>query len=367
LHSIFFFPSLYHYLYILDTPKTKMTERFAKNKMLVMVLASIFLLSLLVLLSNLIPSQSRSIWPEQEDPEQLNHLPDLPEEENLVTVNTAPLGKDNWKPKTWGRLEPAMAKVVERNTKRYRKDKVLLTAVSNGGMSDYTLNWIESLRRCKLDDQFVVFAIDQGMVDTMNKAGYGEHVVLIPESWFHKELSDNFEAWLSDGYTPITHAKSLVVERLLYAGITVWFSDVDIVFTSPHIFDYLMMKLNSRKAKTEALFSQETEQDFINSGFYVMKATLTNKRILASSIYIQDHEPQVTQQRALIRILQDENLNYHTSPIALLDLMLFPHGRMYFDQHLPTKYGLQPMMVHANYRKGDRKREDLEKFGLWYI
>jgi hypothetical protein len=258
-----------------------------------------------------------------------------------------------------------MAKVVERNTKRYRKDKVLLTAVSNGGMSDYTLNWIESLRRCKLDNHFVVFAIDQGMVDTMNKAGYGEHVVLIPEAWFHKELSDNFEAWLSDGYTPITHAKSLVVERLLYAGITVWFSDVDIVFTSPHIFDYLMMKLNSRK--TEALFSQETEQDFINSGFYVMKATLTNKRILASSIYIQDHEPQVTQQRALIRILQDENLNYHTSPIALLDLMLFPHGRMYFDQHVPKKYDLQPMMVHANYRKGDRKREDLEKLGLWYI
>ncbi|KAI8885507.1 glycosyltransferase family 77 protein [Backusella circina FSU 941] len=350
-----------------------MAERFAKNKMLIMVLASIFLLSLLVLLSNLIPNQSRALWgnkqdiSQQQDPEQLNHLPeeDIPEEENLVTVNTAPLSKDNWKPKTWGRLEPDMTDIIERNTRRYKKDKVLLTAVSNGGMSDYTLNWIASLKRCKLDDKFIVFAIDQGMVDTMTEAGYRNHVVLIPETWFHKQLSGDFQAWLSDGYTPITHAKSLVVERLLYADITVWFSDVDIVFRSPHLYDYLMLKLNARK--TEVLFSQETEQDFINSGFYVMRPTLTNKRILASSIYIQDHEPQVTQQRAMIRILQDENRDYHTSPIALLDLMLFPHGRLYFDQGVPTKYDLEPMIVHANYRKGDRKREDLKKFGLWYI
>jgi hypothetical protein len=292
---------------------------------------------------------------------------DTPDEEDLVEVNTDPISKNKWTPKKWGKLSDEMTAVIEKNVRKTSKDKVILTAVSNGGMADYTLNWIESLKKTKHHDKFVVFAIDDGMVEVMKKAGYEDHVVLIPETWFHKELSDEFEAWLSDGYTPITHSKSLVVERLLYAGYTVWFSDVDIVFTSPHIFDYLMMKLNSRKGKTEVLFSQETEQDYINSGFYVMKPSDTNKRILASSIYIQDHEPKVTQQRAIIRILEDENLSYHKSSIALLDLMLFPHGRMYFDNNVPTKYGMTPMIVHANYRKGDKKKEDLKKFGLWYI
>ncbi|CAO3690176.1 unnamed protein product [Rhizopus stolonifer] len=233
-------------------------------------------------------------------------------------------------------------------------------------MADYTLNWIASLKNCGLDNKFMVFAIDAEMVKTLTEAGYGRQVALIPPSWFHKELSGDFEEWLSDGYTPITHAKTLVVERLLYAGITVWFSDVDIVFTSSSLYNYLVMKLNARKT-TETLFTQETEQHIINSGFYVMRPTRTNKRLLDASIDIQDKEPQVTQQRAMNRVLDDLNLNYQTSPVALLDLALFPHGRMYFDRQIPTIYNITPMIVHANYRKGDNKKKDLQKHGLWYI
>ncbi|KAG2207713.1 hypothetical protein INT47_011833 [Mucor saturninus] len=350
-----------------------MMERFSRNKAFAMVLAAIFAISLLALLSNLTPNQSLF----KGSTEEVSTLPmadDGPEEEDLVEISAKPLSADKWKPKSWGRLSEEIEKAISDNVridnKKKGQERILLTAVANQGMAEYTLNWIASLKKTGMDKKFLVFAIDEEMVETMKEHGYGKHVVMIPKQWFHENLSGEFQPWLSNGYTPITHSKSLVVERLLYTDVTVWFSDVDIVFTSPSIYDYLLMKLNSRK-QTETLFSQETEQKIINSGFYIMRPTDTNKRILDASIYIQDSEakktPPVTQQRAMNRVLDDLNLNYQTSNIALLDLALFPHGRMYFDNNVPTKFGMTPMMVHANYRKGDNKKKDLQKFGLWYI
>ncbi|KAI9491635.1 nucleotide-diphospho-sugar transferase-domain-containing protein [Zychaea mexicana] len=260
-----------------------------------------------------------------------------------------------------------MMKIINANVRKEKKDKILLTAVVNAGMADYTLNWIESLKRTHLEDKFLVFAIDTGLYDILVDHGYADHVVQIPEDWFHQKLSKDFAKWLDKSYTPITHAKSLVVERLLYADITVWFSDVDIVFTSPSIYSYLVMKLTSRKSITEFLTTQETEQKIINSGFYIMRPTDTNKRILSDSIIIQDNEPKVTQQRAMNRVIDEMNLSYQTSPIALLDLAMFPHGRMYFERKIPTKYGMEPMIVHANYRVGEEKKKSLQGAGLWYL
>lgn len=362
---------------------TKMIERIKRNKAYTMLLATLFSLTLLVLLTNITPSSILSQHNSHQD-NTVNNTPKLvddevPEEEDLVPVSTDPSSIKDWKPKNWGKLSPEIEKAIAYNIRETSKDRILLTAVANQGMADYTLNWIASLKKCGLDDKFLVFAIDETLIDTLTQHGYAKHVVLIPKEWLHTQLSDELEGWLSSGYTPITYSKSLVVERLLYTDVTVWFSDVDIVFTSPHIYDYLLQKLTSRK-QTESLFSQETEQKIINSGFYIMRPTLTNKRILDVSIYIQDMEQkktdkgvkiekskQITQQRAMNKVIDELDLNYQTSAIALLDLMLFPHGRAYFDRQIPTKYGLSPMMVHANYRVGDNKKKDLQKFGLWYI
>ncbi|ORZ02408.1 nucleotide-diphospho-sugar transferase-domain-containing protein [Syncephalastrum racemosum] len=292
---------------------------------------------------------------------------DAPEAEDLVQVSTAPSKADAWQPKQFEALTPDMISIINRNIKKEKKDKILLTAVANSGMAEYTLNWIESLKRTNLADKYLVFAIDQALVDEMTAHGYASHVVLIPEDWFHQKLDSGFAKWLDKSYTPITHAKSLVVERLLYDDITVWFSDVDIVFNSAQMYTYLVEKLNSRRSTTETLFTQETEQKIINSGFYIMRPTNTNKRILSDSIVIQDNEPQVTQQRAINRVLDEMDLSYHTSPIALLDLAMFPHGRLYFERNIPMKYGMQPMIIHANYRVGKEKKKALQGAGLWYL
>ncbi|KAI9273029.1 nucleotide-diphospho-sugar transferase-domain-containing protein [Phascolomyces articulosus] len=354
-----------------------MVDWLPKRRVLVSLVGVFFLISVLALLTNLFPVQTNLITDDQPSSsvtgtfDAIDHTKDTdsdePEQEDLVQVNTKPTDADKWEPKTFEPLEGAMMKIINNNIRKEKKDKILLTAVVNAGMAEYTLNWIESLKRTNQDAKYLVFAIDKELYDILVDHGYSDHVVQIPEDWFHQKLSSGFAKWLDKSYTPITHAKTLVVERLLYADITVWFSDVDIVFTNAHIYDYLLMKLNSRKSLTEFLTTQETEQKIINSGFYIMRPTLTNKRILSDSIVIQDNEPKVTQQRAMNRVIDEMNLSYQTSPMALLDLALFPHGRLYFERAQSTKYGIEPMMVHANYRVGEEKKKSLQGANLWYL
>ncbi|KAG2189252.1 hypothetical protein INT44_004394, partial [Umbelopsis vinacea] len=243
--------------------------------------------------------------------------------------------------------------------------RTLLLAVVNHGMLEYTLNWIESLKRTQIE-KYLVFAIDQELVDDLTNRGLGEHVVLIPDEWRHVEISGDFAKWKSSTYVPITHAKTLIVERLLYMGITVWFSDVDIVFLNPTIYDHILWNMKNRK-DVHMVFQQETRQTSVNSGFYLMRPTLVTKRVLGRTIDLQDRHGDLTQQRVMNLVLTDMNQDYRTSPMLLLDFMLFPNGNIYFGAKLPTKLGYEPMMVHANYRVGDAKKTSLQEAGLWYL
>ncbi|KAG2183036.1 hypothetical protein INT44_006017 [Umbelopsis vinacea] len=254
------------------------------------------------------------------------------------------------------------------------QNNVLLTAVANSGMANYTLNWIESLKRCDID-KFLVFAIDSELVDILYAAGYERNVVAIPDDWFHVPVKNTLISWGNmHDYLPVTASKSLVVEHLLYLDITVWFSDVDLVFLSPHIYTYLLHKFMIRPA-TEALFQQRgiKDKNDINSGFFIMKPTPLMKHIISESIKVQDEDnakykkSKLTQQRAINRVIESLNIDFYTSPIVLLEMELFPVGNVYYDMNIPMKYGFNPLMVHGNFRDGEKKEVALRKAGLWYI
>ncbi|KAI9285478.1 nucleotide-diphospho-sugar transferase-domain-containing protein, partial [Umbelopsis sp. AD052] len=272
--------------------------------------------------------------------------------------------KVTYKERVYDRPSQKVMDAIERNFID-KVERTLLIAVVNHGMLEYTLNWIESLKRTDIT-KFLVFAIDQALVDALTNLGLGSNVVLIPDNWRHVQLSGDFAAWKTNSYTPITHAKSLIVERLLYLDVTVWFSDVDIVFVNPNIYTHLMWNLKSRK-NVHMVFSQETQYTSINSGFYLMRPTDVSKRVMGRSIDIQDRVPALTQQRIMNRVLAGMDQKYKSSPMILLDLMLFPNGHFYFGRKLPTSLGFEPMMVHANYRIGDAKKAALKEVGLWFL
>ncbi|CAO3667583.1 unnamed protein product [Rhizopus stolonifer] len=291
-------------------------------------------------------------------------------DDNLVITkeNLSVIDKE-WIPKSYAPPNQATLDAIERNTIREkygqrRPVKVLLMVVVNSGMMEYTLNWIASLKETGQDDRFLVFAIDQGVVDTMTSQGYGQQVTLIPSDWFHLPLESKFALWKSNAYLPITHAKTLVVERLLYLGVTVWFTDVDIVFLSPHIRQAMVLQMGDK----DMVFSQEIDQRVINSGFYMIKPTQTSREFMGLVVQAQDETDTLTQQKVMNKVLRKVFAkDFLNTPFRLLDMLLFPNGCDYFRKNLPTKFGLKPFMLHANCLIGSKKKDALTKEGMWYI
>ncbi|KAI7875244.1 nucleotide-diphospho-sugar transferase, partial [Mucor mucedo] len=235
-------------------------------------------------------------------------------------------------------------------------------------MMNYTLNWIEALKRTDQNKKFLVFAIDQEVVDVLTHKGYEKNVILVPKEWLKVPLSSDFTLWKNEDHRPITHAKTLIVERLLYMNIIVWFSDVDIVILSPHILDAMLVQITDRP-NTHMLFSQEVEHRTVNSGFYLMKPSKITKQFMARIIEEQD-EPsnEFTQQKIMNRVLKAMfPRDYVKSPYRLMDLLLYPNGKYFFKMDLPTRLGFNPLMVHANNSTGDIKEASLIKAGLWFL
>lgn len=237
------------------------------------------------------------------------------------------------------------AHVLAKIEANQRQDSVLVIATANYGMREYLYNWIESLGRTQQDQQYLVFCLDDKLYQHMVAAGYQDHAIQVPENWFHDPSSSDFEDYFSPRYRVITHAKTIIVQQLLYLNITVLFSDVDIVWLRPGTVDYIMSL--DPDQDLDAIFQLEGAFDHeINTGFYLMRPTYAMKRFLAQTIYLQDTLPEkITQQVAANRIIDTV-----ADQIALLDVAFFPNGMVYFDTNIARARGVDPYILHANYR-----------------
>ncbi|KAG2219572.1 hypothetical protein INT45_002530 [Circinella minor] len=258
------------------------------------------------------------------------------------------------------------AELMSKINKNFVEGRVLLIATANYGMRDYTYNWIESLKKTGVD-KFLVFCLDDKLYKHMVNAGYEENAATIPASWLDLDVAAGFEDYFSPKYRIITHAKTLVVQRLLYLDVTVFFSDVDIVFLRPRMIEFVKTYMDIRP-ETHVIFQQEgldTRQ--VNSGFYLIKPEYDMKRMLAQTIYLQDSTEGLTQQGAMNRALDDMVKDIRSSSVVLLDVMFFPNGFAYFDNNLSKSRGVEPYILHANFRVAGDKKKELVNLGMWYL
>jgi hypothetical protein len=245
-------------------------------------------------------------------------------------------------------LPPPPKELMKKINANLLENRVLIVATANYGMRNHVYNWIESLKRTG-EKKFLIFCFDQKLLDHLTLAGYGDQASLIPDVWFHQQVEAEFKTYFSEEYRIITHSKTLVVQQLLYLDVTVFFSDVDIVWLRPRMVEYVNTLLQIRQ-ETHVLYQQEGfNQQEINSGFYLMKPTIEMKRLLAETIQIQDSNDAKTQQGAMNMALNHLNMDLRTSCVVLLDVLHFPNGFVYYTHDLPNKHGIKPFIVHANY------------------
>ncbi|ORZ01663.1 nucleotide-diphospho-sugar transferase-domain-containing protein [Syncephalastrum racemosum] len=257
--------------------------------------------------------------------------------------------------------------LVNKINANLNENRVLIVAASNYGMRDHVYNWIESLKRTGEGDKFLMFCLDDQMYEHMVEAGYEKNAATIPENWFHQEVDAGFEEYYSKKYRIITHAKTLIVQQLLYLDVTVLFSDVDIVWLRPRLREFIYTFLDIRE-ETHVAFQQEgSDQKVINSGFYMMRPSDVTKRLLAETIYLGDTNEAMTQQGAMNEALNHVDMDLRSTAVTLLDVLHFPNGYIYFENDWCDKHGVDPFIVHANYLVGDDKRKRLEERGFWYL
>jgi hypothetical protein len=246
------------------------------------------------------------------------------------------------------KLPPLPQETTDKINGNLLKDRILIVAAANYGMRNHVYNWIESLKRTEVT-KFIIFCLDDKLYEHLVLAGYDRQVAKIPDTWFHQQVEASFSLYFSETYRIITHAKTLVVQQLLYLDISVFFSDIDIVWIRPQIVEYMntMMKM---RPQTSVLFQQEgVDQQEVNSGFYLMRPTAITKRLLAETIVIQDTNEKLTQQGAMNAALNKLDLDIRTTGVVLLDLLYFPNGHVYFNLDLPRQHSIKPFIVHANY------------------
>ncbi|KAI9303596.1 nucleotide-diphospho-sugar transferase-domain-containing protein [Cunninghamella echinulata] len=257
-------------------------------------------------------------------------------------------------------------KLMDKINNNLQPNRVLIVAAANYGMRNHAYNWIESLKKTG-EDKFLILCLDERLYQHLILSGYEQHAATIPDTWIHQPIEAGFEEYYSQKYRIITHAKTLVVQQLLYLDINVIFSDVDVVWLKPRIREYLYTFLEIRET-TDVVFQQEgSEQKEVNTGFYIMRPTDNMKRLLAATIYLGDQDKGLTQQGALNKALDYMNLQFKVSPVVLLDVLHWPNGWIYFSNNWNNIHGIDPYIIHANYLVGEDKKNKLRENNFWYV
>lgn len=252
-------------------------------------------------------------------------------------------------PDTMPPLEPEI--VDKLNLNKYDDNTVLIT-VAGYAMRKELYNWMKLLEYAD-ESNYVIFCTDLKLYMHLIVAGYEDKAVMIPDDWFVNDLDlfRNTESSLLD-QPRLTHVKTWVLQRLVYEEpFNIFMLDINQVMMHKRTIEYIQTLLHLR-GDTKIIASQDSlDQGTVNTGLMLFRTNSKQaKRVLANTIYIQEENPQLTQQEAFNKALSSTNLHVKTGMLVLLDIIHFPNGVHYFKKNLPKSKGIKPYMVHLNHK-----------------
>lgn len=247
----------------------------------------------------------------------------------------------------------------------------LITVIANYGVFEFVLNLIISLKLNKFE-KFLIICLDVKLYEKLIEYGLIEHATLVPSSWIPNPVSSTETKWSTKEYNQVTHTKTFIVYKLLQKGYNVVFTDVDIVWLSPHIVQYLDFIAPDK----DLVYSLDIID--MNTGFYLARPTTRLKRILwkiiqAEKATEQEKPNKFGQINKNDQDVTNQVINHYYSYWKMkhaygLDKLLFPNGMFYYLKGLNRQFEIQPMIFHANYMIGlERKKRALKEENMWYL
>ncbi|KAH9256072.1 hypothetical protein BASA81_005848 [Batrachochytrium salamandrivorans] len=282
----------------------------------------------------------------------------------LTTVTNAVVNSH----RTSSEWEAELLRLMEMNL----ENGFTIVATANFGHKEFTLNWITSLKRNGFH-KFLVICFDLNLYTLLVEYGLHEQAVLAPSGWFRAEGIASAEVlWMSKEYNALTLAKLQIQRQLLEHNFPFVFSDVDLVFASPHTVSNIRQQFGSEctgKNTSSCLtdFAYMVDQDTdINTGFFAVMPTPQIK--LAFDNTIKDIRRWGVDQIAFnyqVRTVMKIKYSRHFKP---LDKVLFVNGWGLTQDQINAKLAITPLVVHANYVEGkEAKIRMLTSHGYWYL
>ncbi|KAK2143050.1 hypothetical protein LSH36_883g00071 [Paralvinella palmiformis] len=245
---------------------------------------------------------------------------------------------------------------------RYSCPYTSSVVLSFGGMGyiDMAINlYVTSYQRFNVRNHLFVGSDDRFCAVLGN---YGAHCV----RYFGVEASEESSSFFSKEFLTKTYLKMKVVKDAIALNVTVLLVDLDVVFLKNPLF-YLGCDHCDLLIQTSAF------EDYLNTGFYMMKPTKGSRRLLArtwSRIESGNYTKQ-NDQMIFNSVLADMRKRREIRPVVL-DINAYPDGVMFFKEGGRVFRDDNPchncIIVHNNgLVTKEAKRYRFKEYGLWAV
>ena len=232
--------------------------------------------------------------------------------------------------------------------------------LTNSGYIELTLNCLESLKKINFDKPLHCYCIGKQGFDILESKGY--KATLIDD-----EQNSNLQSFRKGNWSNITHQKFAIIYENLLKHPFVCFTDGDIVFQNPGVYNYLIQNIGDHDMLIQNDTLIDTSKYELCSGFMFIKSNENTLSIFNPANTEQFKNTVGWDDQVYINSVKDK-IKFKTLPLDL-----FPNGRYYYKKtagHILRflKLTKDPYLIHFNWLVGGHtKKQKMIECRKWFL
>lgn len=166
-------------------------------------------------------------------------------------------------------------------------------------------------------------------------------------------------------FAKVVSKKWVILEKELLKHEIVLFTDGDVVFERPDVFDHLITELGDNDMIIQNDKMIDTNADNLCTGFFMVKRNVTTQKI-----FCMKHINEIFKINNLSwdnnKINDQQIFNKYIKAklkLKILPIDLFPNGAIFYKNHTTL---INPFIIHFNHVSGHEKKIKMKSHKKWY-
>lgn len=233
---------------------------------------------------------------------------------------------------------------------------IAFITLTNTGYIQYTLNCFKSIEQLNTSmiqiPSLKAYCIGKEGCQILEKNKYTYNEIE-DEDDTHSEL----HTFRRGHFSNITYNKFVIIHENLINYDYVCYTDGDIVFQKPEIFDYLLQHIDNKDMLIQNDTLNDDDHSNLCSGFMFIRSSSKTISLFDPSIMIDKKDIIGWDDQIYVNEIKNDLL------YKLLPLDLFPTGKYYYANH----ENLNPFIIHFNWVRGYKKTDKMKLYHKWYL